>query len=307
MTFGVPRELSSDGGPEFKSDMTAKFLKNWNVSHRVSSAYYPRSNGRAEVAVKTAKRLLRSNILPSGSLDCDKFLRAMLQLRNTPDPDCNLSPAQIIFGRPLRDSLSFADRLVKFSGSNVRKTWRDAWTAKEDALRVRFTKSTERLNEHSRQLPPLQVGDKCLIQNQTGNHPKKWDRSGVVTEVLPFDKYTVKVDGSWRVTQRNRRFLKAYTPAATSIDYGNHAYPYPVAGPTVKTTVNPDITVHEPKHVVTEDDKAPHIHNDHSGYILDEPKPESVPLAMRRLMNYNKPGLKEAHVPETRSRRRSLQ
>ena len=54
--------------------------------------------------MKTAKRLLVSNTGPTGGLDHDRFLRAMLQLRNTPDPDCNLSPAQIIFGRPLRDS-----------------------------------------------------------------------------------------------------------------------------------------------------------------------------------------------------------
>ena len=208
----MPYELSSDGGPEFKSDMTARFLKDWDVSHRMSSAYYARSNGRAEVAVKAAKRLLRSNITPSGSLDSDKFLRAMLQFRNTPDPDCCLSPAQIIFGRPLRDSFTFVNRLEKFSNKAVRKTWREAWQAKEDALQVRFAKNSERLNEHTRELPPLKVGDRCLIQNQAGNQPKRWDRSGIVTEVLPFDSYKVKIDGSWRVTQRNRRFLKAYTP-----------------------------------------------------------------------------------------------
>ena len=49
----------------------------------ISSAYNPQSNGRAEVVVKSTKRLLRSNTSPSGSLDSDKFLFAMLQLRNT--------------------------------------------------------------------------------------------------------------------------------------------------------------------------------------------------------------------------------
>ena len=81
--FGVPLEISSDGGPEFKSGTTGDFLKRWGVSHRISSAYNPQSNGRAEVAVKIAKRLLRSNTGPSGDLDTDRFLRAMMQLRNT--------------------------------------------------------------------------------------------------------------------------------------------------------------------------------------------------------------------------------
>ena len=66
-TFGVPEELSSDGGPEFMAETTQSFLSKWNVRHRVSSAYYPKSNGRAEVAVKSAKRLLRSNVGPTGS------------------------------------------------------------------------------------------------------------------------------------------------------------------------------------------------------------------------------------------------
>ncbi len=216
-TFGVPQELSSDGGPEFASETTSKFLKDWDIAHRISSAYHPISNGRAEVAVKAAKRLLRSNVSPSGSLNSDNFLRAMLQFRNTPDPDCSLSPAEIIFGRPLRDSFSFANRLEKFSNTKIRKTWRDAWAAKEEALRTRFAKTTERLNVHSRHLRPLKVGDRCLVQNQTGNYPRRWDRSGIVTEALPFDQYTVKIDGSSRVTKRNRQFLKPYTPVDTAI------------------------------------------------------------------------------------------
>ena len=56
--FGVPEELSSDGGPEFVSKATEDFLTRWGVRHRLSSAYNPQSNGRAEVSVKATKRLL---------------------------------------------------------------------------------------------------------------------------------------------------------------------------------------------------------------------------------------------------------
>lgn len=50
-TFGVPEELSSDGGPEFTAGETENFLRLWGVRHRLSSAGFPQSNGRAEVAV----------------------------------------------------------------------------------------------------------------------------------------------------------------------------------------------------------------------------------------------------------------
>lgn len=158
-----------------------------------------------------------SNTGPTGSLDHDRFLSAMLQLRNTPDPDCNISPAQIIFGRPLRDTFSFVNRLEKFSNPHIRPLWRQAWAAKEDALRSRMTRTTESLKEHSRPLRPLTLGEKVFLQNQKGASPTKWDRSGTVVESIGHDQYRVKVDGSGRVTLRNRRFLRAYTPATPSI------------------------------------------------------------------------------------------
>ena len=50
------------------------------------------------------------------------------------------------------------------------------------------------------------------IQNQTGNHPNKWDKTGVVIEVRQFHQYVVKVDGSGRISIRNRKFLRKYNP-----------------------------------------------------------------------------------------------
>ena len=218
-SFGVPAILSSDGGPEFKASTTSDFLKSWGVQHRLSSAYYPQSNGRAEVAVKKVKRFLFSCIGPAGTLNTDKFLEGMLQIRNTPDGDCNLSPAQTVFGRPLRDVFSFVNRQNKFSNSSIHPIWRNAWKSKEDAMRIRFTKSIESLNKNSRQLSELSVGDKVFIQNQVGHHPLKWDRSGTVVECHKFDQYFIKIHGTGRLTLRNRKFLRKFTlpnPPCTS-------------------------------------------------------------------------------------------
>ncbi len=63
-TYGAPEELSSDGGPPFKSSTFTQFLKDWAVKHRLSSAAYSQSNGRAELAVKTAKRIIIGNTGP---------------------------------------------------------------------------------------------------------------------------------------------------------------------------------------------------------------------------------------------------
>ena len=213
-TFGVPEEISTDGGPEFSANATQQFLQKWGVRHRISSAYHAKSNGRAEVAVKTVKRLMRSNVGASGSLSTDKFLRAMLQLRNTPDPDCGVSPAEIVFGKTLRDNLPFTSYLQRRSYD---PRWQEAWSAKENALRARFIKTAEKLNTHSRYLPPLECGERCFIQNQAGNFKRKWHQTGTVMEVHPHDQYLVKVDGSRALTCRNRQFLKKFVPWSTQI------------------------------------------------------------------------------------------
>ena len=73
VTFGIAEELASDGGSEYTSTVAQTFLKNWGVHHRLSSVAFPHSNCRAEVAVKSTKRMIMENVNPGGSLDTDRF------------------------------------------------------------------------------------------------------------------------------------------------------------------------------------------------------------------------------------------
>ena len=157
-TFGVPEELSSDGGPEFAAKETGDFLTRWGVRHRISSAYHPMSNGRAEVTVKAMKRLLRDNVLPNGDVDSEAYVRAILQFRNTPDSDGGVSPSEILFGRKLRDVLPIKPRSQIFESSEVRPAWKKIWDERERTLQSRFTKQNKTLSEKTRDLPPPSSG-----------------------------------------------------------------------------------------------------------------------------------------------------
>ena len=205
-TFGVPQKIASDGGPPFDSMDYLHFLKKWKIRRRLSSAYYPQSNGRAEVGVRTAKRILLGNVDPTtGKLDNDKAVTALLTHRNTPNQQTGISPATTLFGRPIRDHLSLNDL-------TLRREWQEIADKREEAVAKRHLIRQKTPPEHSRELAPLDIGDSVQVQNQHGNRPTKWNNTGYVTETLPHRQYRVVVDGSRRTTLRNRRFLHKIHP-----------------------------------------------------------------------------------------------
>ena len=226
-SYGVPVEISSDGGPEYASREFSDFLRRWGVRHRQSAAYNAASNGRAEVAVKAVKRALRENCDANGDVDNDAVTRALLTMRNTPDRDSGQSPAQILLGRPLRDTLPFhqpwernESPVHRGGGAQpITAAWHDMWDAQEVALRHRLGKNIEKMEAKAHDLRPLELQDHVRVQNQQGNLPKRWERTGVVVGLdYPHDKYWVKMDGSRRVTVRNRKFLRKFQPAKVGLE-----------------------------------------------------------------------------------------
>merc|ERR1711875_200731 len=79
---------------------------------------------------------------------------------------------------------------------------------RERALARRLDRDGAILERHTKKLDMVPVGHAVAVQNQKGRFPKKWDKTGVVVENMDHDKVLVKMDGSRRLTTRNRRFLK---------------------------------------------------------------------------------------------------
>ena len=211
-SFGIPETLTSDGGPQYISGATENFLARLGVHHRLSSVGFPHSNQKAEKAVGAAKKVIRDAVKPSGDLDPVALTKGLLQLRNTPDPDTGLSPAEMLLGRQLRDFLPIKPSPPLASHKDLSELWRKVADWRELALAPRAAKAHERLQVGTKELQPLDEGDCVLIQNQEGNHPKRWDKRGRVIEVLPNRQYKVMVFGSRRITLRNRRFLRKFKP-----------------------------------------------------------------------------------------------
>ena len=182
--YGITKEITTDGQKTLCSMEVEDFLARWGVKHRVSSAYHPMANKRAEVAVKQAKRLIEGNLGVKGELKTERFAQALLEHRNTPDPLTGLSPAMVVFSQKLRG----------FLPDNCQKTlnndWRIDMETREKAFTKRHSTMAERLERNTRRLQVLPYGTEVAIQDPgTGGKTGRWTKSGTVVESLPHDSY----------------------------------------------------------------------------------------------------------------------
>ena len=95
-----------------------------------------------------------------------------------------------------------------------------------------------------------------MIHNQHGavKIAKKWDKTGLILEDMEYNKCWIKVDRSGQVTDRNRQFLRQFTPVTTQQPgpRPDTSYiPNPVALPDYQPVVEPDHqpVVHKPQPV----------------------------------------------------------
>lgn len=178
--WGVPEEIRSDGGPQFTSHEFEKFCTSFNVTHTKSSPYNPQSNGAAERAVQTAKRIIKQE---NPSL-------ALLSYRSTPLQVTGFSPAQLMMGRNLRTLLPISD-------IELQPEWPELSVVQENDSKAKLNNEKNFNTTHgTRVLPEIKPGDKIRSRLP---HEKKWSQKETVPEDNLFH----------RQPTRNRRFLQS--------------------------------------------------------------------------------------------------
>jgi hypothetical protein len=130
-------------------------------------------------------------------------MRAIMQYRNTPMQDCRRSPAQMVFGRQLRDFLP-----VLLHKYELAKDWFVTQEYRERTLAKKREEDGVKWAAKTKDLQELEVATEVSIQNQSERNPNKWDKTFFFLENKPNSQVLVRVDGSRRVTLRNRKFVR---------------------------------------------------------------------------------------------------
>ncbi len=122
--------------------------------------------------------------------------------------------------------------------------WTDISHGRELAASRKQAKTVERYDRDKRPLSPLSVGDCVSIQNRSGTHPLRWDRTGKIVERLEHRQYLVKADGSGRVLLRTRAHLRKINPVTA--DRSAYDIDNPVSAVHKDNSVGKDSTTTEP-------------------------------------------------------------
>ena len=185
---GIPDTLVSDNGSQFTSREFTEFSKEWEFKHVTSSPYHPRSNGKAESAVKIVKNTFKKAI----SDDKDPWL-ALLDYRNTPTEGVNSSPAQRLFSRRTRTLLPVTSNLLHPKVVD----------GVEEKLQLKRQRAKAHYDKKAKVLPDLEVGEEVRVQGQRNTNT--WT-TGTCVQKLSDRSYLVNTGG--QTVRRNREVLR---------------------------------------------------------------------------------------------------
>ena len=194
---GVPDVVMSDNGKQFDCQEFKEFALQWGFDHQTSSPHFPKSNGKAENAVKTVKRLLKK-CQENGD---NEFL-ALLNWRNTPSEGLMTSPAQRLMGRRYRTLLPCTSESLT-----------PAFDVESDRIQLEERKSRQAkyYNRNTKRRPDLKIGQTVRMKQTPTSD--KYIPAKVLNEVAPRS-YTVQVGE--KVYRRNKQLLRPTKEALES-------------------------------------------------------------------------------------------
>ncbi|XP_049886457.1 uncharacterized protein K02A2.6-like [Pectinophora gossypiella] len=102
--WGLPKQIVSDNGPQFASGELESFIKSNGIEHIFTAPYHPASNGLAENAVRTLKRVIKKALIEKKNVD-RALWTFLIHYRNVEHSTTGESPAMLLLGRRIRTRL----------------------------------------------------------------------------------------------------------------------------------------------------------------------------------------------------------
>lgn len=180
--FGIPHTLVSDNGTYFTSSEFNEFCQLNGINHVLSPAYHPSSNGQAESYVKIVKKGLKCLILEGCNKKNihEKISKFLFDYRNSKNSTTEQSPAELVYGRPLRSRLDLIDPTTPSpSSTDLTQT-----VAHNQSLQAKYYKGIKRTD--------FKKNDKVWITKNVNVKKYNWIQ-GIIVKKIGQTMYVVYV------------------------------------------------------------------------------------------------------------------
>ena len=187
--FGVPMELHSDQGPSFESNVFQEMCKILGIHKTRTTPYRPQSDGMIERANQTIENML-SAFVSTNKRDWDEHIPLlMLAYRAAVHESIGVSPAEMVFGRPI--SLPI-DLLLGRVEPEIQNTY-------ETEYANNLSNKIAKIHNFARDKLQIQV-DKMLRQYSSQIHLNRYEPGDAVWHSTPrnFIGGGSKLDRNWK-------------------------------------------------------------------------------------------------------------
>ncbi|GKF28809.1 reverse transcriptase domain-containing protein, partial [Tanacetum coccineum] len=201
--FGASRAIISDRGTHFCNDKFVKVMSKYGVTHRLSTAYHPQTNGQVEVTNCGLKRILEERLAKTVSQWSDKLDDALWAFRTAYKTPIGCTPYKIVYGKSCHLlvelehkaywALKHANFNLKTAGDYRKLQLNELNELRDQAYEnsLIYKEKTKRIHDAKIKNLVFNVGDRVLLFNSRlkiffGKLKSRWFGPFTITEVFPY-------------------------------------------------------------------------------------------------------------------------